>query len=604
MSDEETGALCIAAQHARVPDRTALSFATTDGTKFNTIRDPLIPVACWRLNHPAFAFDSSFVSPTFRGELATLSGVVSANSACPAALFGHCDPAGSDDLNKTLGDRRAIAIYALLTRQPALWEYLYSHTQVGDTWDTRMVQCMLSNLPDGNGNPYYMGSVVGQCGPQTTDAVKRFQGDNDLSVDGDPGRKTRDKLFLAYMDWLCTPDGGAPFSMQASDFLGGDGAQLGDLPKMSLQSCGKFNPIVLLASEEMNGSDRATRNADDAPNRRVLMFFFAKGTTVGASVWPCPKVKESNAACTAAFWPDGDARRKNGSELREYKTTRDTMACRFYDRFARRSPCEGSPAPTTLVLWFLDELRKPMPVGTPYRASVGGRTHEGTLPQPGFVVIPDVPVGATIQASWADFKDPKFVAPVPGTRDKSAGLLLAAFPSDPTTAPPQPPPAKDRSSIYVPVSRAQMKVEAEALIDPATVEAISPSWHQDGLDFVDDASDGHFLARKLVGLHATLHPGGPSNTWDTRLFFVHPLDVRYFPVVEIPAAAPAQTYFYSSEATVVSVASQSPETMNQMLRNLQFADLEEFKSEIGESDDATAMQALRDLHANPGQGRG
>jgi hypothetical protein len=134
---------------------------------------------------------------------------------------------------------------------------------------------------------------------------------------------------------------------QPGDFLGGAGAQDGDLPPMSLQSCGKLNPIVLLSSAEMGGADttdgasKTTRNADDAPNRRVIMYLFPKGTTVPAGMWPCPKVGDSNAACSKAFWPDGDARRKNGTDRRDYKNTRDTMACRFYDRFARRSPCEG-----------------------------------------------------------------------------------------------------------------------------------------------------------------------------------------------------------------------------------------------------------------------
>src|SRR5271163_1386010 len=103
---------------------------TDDPAKFNAIRIPLIPVACWRLNDPAFAFDSSFVAPAFHDELATLAGIVAANQECPAALFGHCDPAGGDALNKTLGDRRVIAIYALLTRQPALWGDIYDNPAV------------------------------------------------------------------------------------------------------------------------------------------------------------------------------------------------------------------------------------------------------------------------------------------------------------------------------------------------------------------------------------------------------------------------------------------------------------------------------------------
>jgi hypothetical protein len=406
-----------AANHSTPPWR-KLNVAPTDGsTKFNAIRIPLIPVACWKLNDPAFAFDSSFVSPNFRGEfvpapasspdqpstptdaqlaapppadapLTTLSAIVAAKPGCPVALFGHCDPAGTDTLNKTLGDRRAIAIYALVTRQPDLWVYLHDNAEVGDKWDLRMTQTMLASVPDGQGNPYYAGTATGVQDADTTDAVKRFQTDAGLSADGDPGSQTRKALYGAYMDWLCTPSGDStrmPFRMQQSDFLGGTGAQPGDLPKMSLQSCGKFNPIVLLTSDEMGGVDtsnetdgasKTQRNADDAPNRRVIMFFFEKGTTVDSSLWPCPKVKESNAACNDAFWPDGDQRRKNGPTQRLYKDTRDTMACRFYDRFARRSPCESGEKGLVLEIHLLDALGKPM-TNVPYRVNIAGKVKSG-----------------------------------------------------------------------------------------------------------------------------------------------------------------------------------------------------------------------------------
>src|SRR5215467_13463111 len=131
------------AQH---PTRPPAPFQVAPGdssTRFNTIQLPLNPQACWRLNDSSFAFDCSFVSPSFKGDLVgadpptshphagltTLSAVVTANPGCPAALFAHCDPAGDDALNKTLGDRRGIAIYGMLTRQPKLWSYLYDHPQ-------------------------------------------------------------------------------------------------------------------------------------------------------------------------------------------------------------------------------------------------------------------------------------------------------------------------------------------------------------------------------------------------------------------------------------------------------------------------------------------
>jgi outer membrane protein OmpA-like peptidoglycan-associated protein len=429
------GTTSFAAQHPAAPPQ-KLNVAPTDGTsRFNAIRIPLIPVACWRLNDPAFAFDSSFVSPNFKSELTTLSGIVAANPACPAALFGHCDPAGTDALNKTLGDRRAMAIYALVTRQPDLWAYLYDHTQVGDTWDLRMVQTMLANVPDGQGDPYYTGPANGVRDSKTIDAVKRFQADAGVAVDGDPGKDTRKALFGAYMDWLCTAGstappssdpGGlaasspAPFRMQPTDFLGGAGAQPGDLPKMSLQSCGKFNPIVLLTTAEMGGEDttggasKTQRNADDAPNRRVIMFLFKKGTTVDPAVWPCPKVKEPNDACKSAFWPDGDTRRQNGDEEREYKITRDTMACRFYDRFARRSPCEGAPGKMldVIIRVIVDGTGTPLPP-RPFTLTAHGATasdvpfdidSSGTTDDQGFVRA-KVPQGTTTGTLVVQFTD-------------------------------------------------------------------------------------------------------------------------------------------------------------------------------------------------------
>jgi hypothetical protein len=362
MSDSATGRSSIGELHPAAPQR-KLNVAPTDGsTKYNTLRIPLIPVACWRINDPAFAFDSSFVSSGFRVELAALATKAQAYPGCPAAIFGHCDPAGSDALNKTLGDRRAIAIYAVLTRQPPLWAYLYDKPQVGDTWDLHMVQAMLQRVPDRGGMPYYTGKLDGVQGAGTTDAIQSFQGDSGLAADGQAGADTRKALFGAYMDWLCTAPTDEenedaydpslppvphpvdpsvkPFHMKASDFLGGASAADGDLPAMSLQSCGKFNPVVLLPSSEMNQADTVSRNADDAPNRRVVLFFFPKGTKVDPAAWPCPEMKKSGDACKAQFWPNGDAQRQPGADLKLYRDTHDTMACRFYDRFARRSPCE------------------------------------------------------------------------------------------------------------------------------------------------------------------------------------------------------------------------------------------------------------------------
>jgi hypothetical protein len=423
------------ADHAPYPRR-PLKVAPTDGsTNFNAIRIPLVPVACWRLNDPAFGFDSSFLMPDFRRELSGLAGVVAAHPGCPAALFGHCDPVGRDALNKTLSDRRAIAVYALLTRQPDLWEDLYANHAVGDTWGTTALQWMLASVIDAECNPYYAGGIDGQYGPQTSDAVTRFQQDSGLSPDGRAGPSTRKVLFGAYMDWLLTPDNGlpsnapdpstptpdpapvTPFRMQATDFLGGTAStQAGDLPSMSLQGCGKFNPVILVASTELEGSDERTRNADDAPNRRVLMFFFPAGTNVDPAIWPCPQVNDAGDACSAAFWPDGDQRRRNGTTLRLYQETRDTMACRFYDRFARRSPCEASQGQVYLVRLHDDDAN-PITTDVPYRVTIGGNPSISSASPDGWarLRIPKGQQPSTIHLEWG--QPPSSGAPFPFAQD-------------------------------------------------------------------------------------------------------------------------------------------------------------------------------------------
>jgi hypothetical protein len=337
----------VAGRHEGLGTQPAACVAPTEGNAINTIRIPLAPIACWGLADPAFDFDSSFVLPAFAGEVGHLVSLLAApeRKGCPAAIFGHADPTGSDDVNKAISDRRAIAIYALLTRKPAMWEDLYSHPIDGDTWGTRAIQAMLMSLSDSGGAPYYPGPLDDKYGPKTSAAVERFQGENGLTVDGKAGPNTRGKLFPKYMDLICTPtippgaDSSAPatpFQMQAGDFLGGGG----NGGKMALQGCSRFNPVVLLPNSMMNG-DPDIRNEQDAPNRRVLVFLFRKESKITESDWPCPRVKESADGCRAQFWPDADLRRQNGDSRREYKTTHDTMACRFYDRFARRSPCEG-----------------------------------------------------------------------------------------------------------------------------------------------------------------------------------------------------------------------------------------------------------------------
>src|SRR5262245_57010423 len=113
--------------------------ATDDG--FNTIRQWLIPVACWRLNDMRFEFDSSFVRAEAAWETPLLHRLLQDHSGAPLSVFGHADPIGDDEYNKQLSGRRAAAIYGLLVRDVGIWELLYDDP--ADHWGMKSIQAML-----------------------------------------------------------------------------------------------------------------------------------------------------------------------------------------------------------------------------------------------------------------------------------------------------------------------------------------------------------------------------------------------------------------------------------------------------------------------------
>jgi hypothetical protein len=381
-----------------VPRNLPIYVAPTVADESNTVRLQLLAIACWRANHVLFAFDSSFVVPAIRDELARLADLVNANPGCPASIFGHADPTGDDEHNKGLSGRRAIAIQALLTRNVDAWERLYQQSHGKDDWGLRSLQIILAELrAPATGAPYYNGDADGLDGPKTKAAVVTFQRDEALAADGTAGPKTRMVLFTRYMDAICLrPD--QPFKMAKDSFLGG-GRDPGN--KGAVQGCSAFNPVFLLSAAktrqlEQDG-DTDTRDDRNAPNRRVMIFLYRAGTEVSPGDWPCPRATEGAAGCKGQFWPNGDDRRRGGDDDREYQLTRDTMACRFYDRFARLSPCEGVVLPVFRLRLF-DFFGAPIP-GAVYEVSGEGVSQSGTSAT-GDIVVRNVPIPSTVHVRW------------------------------------------------------------------------------------------------------------------------------------------------------------------------------------------------------------
>ncbi len=354
------------------------------GAERNTIRLLLRPVACWRVDDFRFDFDSSFVRPQIDRDMALLAKVVRAHPGAPASVFGHADPVGRDDYNKQLSGRRAAAIYGMLTRNTDVWEDLYSQTGKfasalpSDKWKLKAVQEILQDL----GFP--AGPIDGEMGSQTREAVRAYQRDRGLGVDGHPGPQTRARLFLDYMDRHCRDDAGNPFKMARTDFLGqgADPAGKGDY-----QGCSEFNPVLMFSQEEnerfQQARDHTERNAANAPNRRVTIFLF-RPPGGAAGHLPCPRAKEPIAGCQNRFWSDHRQRRAFREERRLQEQTRDTFACRFYDRIAGASPCERVVRWTTLRIRLFDPWKKPIP-HAPYRLTVGQQRSEGMADENGWL---------------------------------------------------------------------------------------------------------------------------------------------------------------------------------------------------------------------------
>ena len=275
----------IAAKHALLNAQDILVSPATASNHINTIRAGIIPIACWRIEHFRFAFASSFPAPEVAEELTLLAQLVKdhpptskseGKPGFPLSVFGHADPTGDDEYNKQLSGRRATAIYALLRRDTDLWDKLFSQPFGNDKWGTPALELMLDTVSP---------APPGETNQQSAKEHERNTGQ-------------RRVLFAQYMDKLCGPD----LQLEKSDFLGH-----GDDPdgKGDFQGYGEFNPVLIFSQKDQTwfeqDKDQTARNDANAPNRRVMVLIFRKGSRIDPKKWPCPRVTEGTAGCHKRF---------------------------------------------------------------------------------------------------------------------------------------------------------------------------------------------------------------------------------------------------------------------------------------------------------------
>jgi len=250
--------------------------STQKGAEINLLRRPPLLLACYRIGGILFAFDRSFVrdnSVTVRSLNMVKKGLETYPDG-KLAIFGHADYVNTEAYNKELSERRAEAVYALLTLNEGTWKRLYSKEEWGkDRSISSILKDDLTSIRD------YMEKLLKKAGLN----------------------KVPDNNFCPI--W--------PSSGRKHPYMG----------------CSEFNPHRIFNAAQLRAHEKnhRLRDRENAPNRRVVLFLFEKNHM---PLFPCMHSSEKSAAEAAKHCDIP----KNWKQNREYKRhVTPTFACKFYD---------------------------------------------------------------------------------------------------------------------------------------------------------------------------------------------------------------------------------------------------------------------------------
>lgn len=280
---------------------------------------------CREIPGATFEFGRSFVR---RDAIPALAGVAQEllhDDGQKAMIFGHTDEAGPSQLNKELSERRAKAVFALLTHDVPRWEELWVGADDAawrERWGLREAQHMLNALgvdPGDRGGPLREDVVVLR---RLRDAVSRFQeGDfptrpaeqPPLKATGRIDALTRQALFLAYAKLITR----APVDAAS---------RISSVGPSSFMGCGEFNPVSL--------------HVTDAASRRAVVLVY----DIPAEPQALPCRLGTIAPCLAVTTP---------ALLVPDPQGKPPYRCSVYKQVAEACPCvAGADLTHDLVLHF------------------------------------------------------------------------------------------------------------------------------------------------------------------------------------------------------------------------------------------------------------
>ncbi|MBN1552285.1 OmpA family protein [bacterium] len=290
------------------------------------------PVVMARMKGLYFDTMKCFLLPEAIEPLRLINNIYKDNSDSKLLIIGHTDTSGKQTYNDQLSIDRAESVAAYLTDNIDAWIPWYDESiDDGRRWGKHENNQMLDTV------------LSEQNLPGNADKVKEFQklhnakliseggAEGPLAEDGVLGNETRRALIMRYMkqDNTSLPAGIEPI----------------------IHGCGEHFPLD--DSEKELDTD-PKNSAHDQADRRVELFFFSNPVGI------LPEPTGKNSA-------------KGSIEYPEWRS--------------RSRKIEVGDDRGSLTIRFIDGNGQPMPIGTPYRVTVGNTVREGTLTESGVAVF-------------------------------------------------------------------------------------------------------------------------------------------------------------------------------------------------------------------------
>ena len=214
--------------------------------------------ACREIPAVTFEFGRSFYRRQGIQPLAEIAEDLTQDDGQLGWIFGHTDLSGPELLNKRLSERRARAVFALLTHDFGLWDEMWNgktkESPWFEQWGSREMQHMLNTLSVSDDKGAAL-AEDGGFGAKTRQALLRFQNGDypdkpdeqaSLTANGKLDSATRKELFLAYAKLVSRE----PVALD----------KIAKVGAAQFMGCGEYNPLSLSAKDEQS--------------RRTVVFVF------------------------------------------------------------------------------------------------------------------------------------------------------------------------------------------------------------------------------------------------------------------------------------------------------------------------------------------